>query len=112
MNSLHFHGREVQLNRQGFIEDFDDWDDEVCEALAASEGLELDEHRWCAIRFLREYYGTVGVNPSAHIMIRDIGDKLAQFHCTRRDIDQLFPHGGCRQACRLAGLPEYFTHSC
>ena len=112
MTSLNFQGKQIRINEKGFIGDFDDWDDGVCEALAASEGLELDEPRWRAIRFLREFYAANGIPPSPHVLIRDIGDQLAHFHCTRRNINLLFPRGGCRQACRLAGLPEYFSYGC
>ena len=112
MASLNFQGKEIKLNEKGFIEHFGEWDDGVCEALAASEGLELDKLRWRAIRFLREFYAETGVPPSPHVLIRDIGNQLAHFRCTRRNIDLLFPRGGCRQGCRLAGLPEYFTHGC
>lgn len=112
MACLSFHGGEVELNHKGFLENYDDWDDEVCEALAASEGFELDELRWCVIHFLREFYEDMGVPASPHVLISKIGEQLAHFKCTHRNINLLFPVGGCRQAARLAGLPEYFTHGC
>ena len=112
MTSLRFQGRAIQLNKKGFLEKYDSWNDGVCEAFADSEHLELDEPRWRVIRYLREFYAVMGVPPSPHVLIRDIGEKLAHFRCTHRNIDLLFPGGGCRQACRLAGLPEYFNHGC
>jgi len=112
MSSLAFRGRDIKLTEKGFMENFDDWNDDVCEALAASEDLKLDEFRWRAIRFLRHYYAETGVPPSPHVMVRDIGNQVAHFRCTARNINLLFPGGGCRQACRLAGLPGYFCHGC
>ena len=112
MVSLSLRGKEISLNADGYLENFDSWDDEVCEALAEAEDLELDEHRWCAIRFFRKFYATMGTPPSTHVVVRDIGGQLAHFGCTGRTIGLLFPNGGCRQACRLAGLPFCFTTGC
>ena len=105
-------GKEIPLSADGYLENFDDWDKEICEALAEIENLELDEHRWCAIRFFRNFYAKMGVGPSTHVVVRDIGDQLANFRCTGRNIELLFPNGGCKQASRLAGLPSCFTTGC
>jgi len=112
MTSINYRGREIGVDDKGFLEHFGDWNEAVCEALAAADGLELDERRWCAIRFLRSYYEETGVPPTPHLVIREIGDKLAHFQCTHRNIEMLFPNGGCRQACRLAGLPGYYSFGC
>jgi tRNA 2-thiouridine synthesizing protein E len=46
-------------------------------------------------------------------VIKAVGEKLIQnARCTRKALEALFPQGGCKQACRIAGLPDYYCHSC
>jgi tRNA 2-thiouridine synthesizing protein E len=106
-------GRELEFNNKGHLVRFDDWRKEVAEALAAKEGLSLSECHWSVINYLREYYAEFETSPSPRLIIREIGEKLTMnAPCTRKTLDALFPNGGCKQACRIAGLPEYYCHSC
>lgn len=113
MTAVQIAGREVQFNKKGHLASFMDWDNDVAEALAAEEGLTLTERHWSVIDFLREYYAFHDIPPSPKVIIRALGHELCPHtNCTRRDLDRLFPNGGCKQACRIAGLPSYYCHSC
>ena len=113
MLSVQVEGRHVALNNKGFLADFSQWTDEIGKALAAEEGLELTECHWTAIHFLRDYYHQLEIPPSPRTMIKAVGDKIASGGtCTRRTLEGLFPKGGCKQACRIAGLPSHYCHSC
>ena len=112
MASSSYQNQQIKLNKKGFLVDCDNWDREVCKALAAADGLELNEPRWQVIRFARAFYKVMGVSPSPHVLIRNIGDRFAHANCTCPNIGLLFPDGGCRQVCRLAGLPEYVKSAC
>jgi tRNA 2-thiouridine synthesizing protein E len=103
----------LDLNKKGFLVRFEDWDKDVAEALAAENGLELTECHWVAIDFFRDYFQTYDVPPSPRVLIQTIGDKLSQgAPCTRKTLSALFPEGGCKQACRIAGLPNYYCNAC
>lgn len=113
MTTLEIRGKNVQLNGDGHLASFHDWNEEVAKALAEQDSFELQECHWEAIRFAREYYAKFEVNPSPRAMIKEIGGKLSPYHkCTKRSLEELFPNGGCKQACRLAGLPAYFCQGC
>jgi len=106
-------GREVQLNNKGFLARFEDWDNDLAYAMAEEEGLTLTECHWTVIEFLREYYAFHEIPPSPKVIIRTIGEKVSQHTpCTRKKLEGLFPQGGCKQACRIAGLPNHYCHSC
>jgi tRNA 2-thiouridine synthesizing protein E len=106
-------GREVSFNKKGHVARFGDWDNALAEALAAREGLELTDCHWTVISFLRDYYGFHEMPPSPKVIIRAIGHEVSTHNrCTRKNLESLFPNGGCKQACRIAGLPEYYCHSC
>lgn len=103
----------VSFNRKGFITDFDDWNPVVATALASEQGLELSECHWAVIEFLRDYYEFHQMPPTPKVVIRELGQRLSPHTpCTKRKLEGLFPDGGCRQACQIAGLPDYYCHSC
>ena len=104
----------LELNSKGFLLNYNDWTKEVAEAIAAENGLELTECHWVAISFLRDYYQTYEIPPSPRVLINTIGHELVAqgAPCTRKTLDVLFPDGGCKQACRIAGLPDYYCNAC
>lgn len=113
MTAVQIAGREVMFNKKGHLADFRSWDNDIAEALAADEGLRLTECHWTVINFLREYYAFHDMPPSPKVILRAIGHEVSHHTpCTRKNLESLFPNGGCRQACRIAGLPEYYCHSC
>lgn len=113
MSSVQINGRDLALNTKGFLADFVAWSDEVAEVLAAEDGVTLTDCHWTVIRFLREYYHQFEVPPSPRVMIKAVGDRIARGGtCTRKNLEGLFPKGGCKQACRIAGLPDHYCHSC
>jgi len=112
MSVIEVAGKAIALNKYGFLENFEDWDEEVGKILAEGDHLELAECHWEAIRFLRDYYREHGFPAPSRVMIKEIGHKLNEFRCTNADLKRLFPKGGCKQACRIAGLPEYYCNAC
>ncbi|MGD8207994.1 MAG: TusE/DsrC/DsvC family sulfur relay protein [Thiohalocapsa sp.] len=113
MTAVQIAGREVHFNKKGHLAHFDRWDNTLAEALAAEVGLTLTECHWSVINFLREYYAFHEMPPSPKVIIRAIGHDVSRHTpCTRKTLEALFPEGGCKQACRIAGLPEYYCHSC
>ena len=73
--SIEVSGRSVALNRDGFLENFDDWDEDVAKVLAEKESIQLADCHWTAIRFMRDYYDTYEVAPSPRVMIKEVGSR-------------------------------------
>ena len=57
-------GRKVTFDDEGFFDDFEDWSEEIFEALAHESGISLitDQHRQ-VVRVLREFYAYNGRAP-------------------------------------------------
>ena len=101
------------LNNKGFLSDFNYWSRDLAVEFADQENLKLTECHWSVIEFLRDYYQEYEVNPSARIIKKNLSSKLASAApCSRHALTTLFPNGGCKQACRIAGLPDFFCQSC
>lgn len=92
--------REIVFDKEGFINDFKDWSEEVCLVLAGECGLnELTETQWRVLRFLREFYGGHGRAPLNSQLKKGTGMSLLE-------LEALFPGGIKNGARRLAGLPN------
>lgn len=93
-------GRQVLFDKDGFLDDFWDWSEELADALARESGLaELGEERWRVIRFLREFYAYNGRGPLNRQISKGTGMSLLE-------LERLFPDGIKYGARRFAGLPN------
>ena len=89
--------RVIALDEDGFLEDPNQWDEEVANAIAATEDVELTDEHWAIINYLRDYYAEFGVAPMVRKMLRDTGKSNAEIY-------ELFPSGPGKGACKIAGL--------
>ncbi|MCP4284999.1 MAG: TusE/DsrC/DsvC family sulfur relay protein [Gammaproteobacteria bacterium] len=112
MNNVQVDGREIQLNDKGYLVNFEDWDINVAETLAGMDKLTLTRCHWVAIDFMREFYRQFEIPPSPRVLLKAVGNQIYENGCSRRDLDRIFPNGGCKHACRLAGLPDAYCHAC
>ena len=112
MHSIQVDGREIRLNDGGYLVNFEDWDKSVAEELANLDKLTLTRCHWVAIDYLRDFYRQFEIPPSSRTLLKAVGDQIYENGCSKKDLDKIFPKGGCRHACRLAGLPDAYCHAC
>ena len=93
-------GQDIRFDEEGFLNDFDDWSEQLFEYLAENSGLsEIGDRHWRVIRFLRKYYANNGRAPLNRELREGTGMSLLE-------LEALFPGGIKRGARRLAGLPN------
>ncbi len=60
MPIFEYNGRTIQINDEGYLENFDEWDETVACALAEREGVSktcpMNQEQLEILRFIREYY--------------------------------------------------------
>jgi TusE/DsrC/DsvC family sulfur relay protein len=89
-----------EFDEKGYLIDFDAWNREVAESLAAVVEIEaLTDDHWRVIEFLRRYQSEHGVAPMIRVLCKETGFTLKQIY-------ELFPSGPAKGACRVAGLPR------
>jgi len=92
--------REIVFDNEGFLNDFQDWTEEICLILAQESGLDsLDNEQWQVLRFLRQFYAGHGRAPLNSQFKKGTGLTLLR-------LESLFPGGIKNGARRLAGLPN------
>jgi len=100
MPEFTFGDRSLDVDEDGFIQVPDQWDEEVANALAKTEGVdEMTEKHWKLVNYLREYYMEFGVAPMIRKLCKATGFKL-------NEIYDMFPSGPAKGACKVAGLPK------
>ena len=100
MPMVTYGGKELEIDEDGFIQDPNEWDEEVAKDLADTEGVaELTEDHWKLVNYLRDYYLKNGIAPMVRKLCKETGFKLKYVY-------KLFPSGPAKGACKVAGLPK------
>lgn len=96
-----------ERNNEGFLENANDWDPEVAKAIAADDGIDLNENHWEIIEFLRDFYKQHEVSPpSNRLFVKAVRQELGEEKGNSIYLMTLFPGTPAKTACRIAGLPR------
>jgi tRNA 2-thiouridine synthesizing protein E len=104
MPKLEYAGIRVEVDEEGYLVNFDDWNEKVACALAEREGIldrcPLTEERMIILKFLRGYYKNFNSFPIVQAVCKNVGQSK---NCTYEQfMDPI-------QAWRIAGLPKPTT---
>ena len=103
MATTTINGKEVVVDDEGFMTQYDQWDEDIAAALAAAIDVDLTDEHWKVINFLREDFKEKGETPT----IRRVS--TAGGVDTKR-LFQLFPKKPAKKMSYIAGLPK--PHGC
>ncbi len=106
MNALDVGGRRVAVDKEGFLEDLDDWSEPVAEALAAAEGISLQAEHWEILHVLRAFYQEFQLSPATRPLIKYTALKLGPDKGNSPHLNRLFKGTPAKLAAKLAGLPK------
>lgn len=92
-------GHDVQVDAEGFMTEYDEWDEEVGTALAGQIGIEMTDDHWKVIRFLREDFADQGQTATIR-RVATVGGTGT------KDLFMLFPKKPAKKMSYVAGLPK------
>jgi len=90
---------QVHIDAEGFLTDYDEWNEAVARQLAATIGIDLTDAHWKAIRFLREDYKTQGETATIRRVSQLGGVDI-------KELFALFPKKPAKKMAYIAGLPK------
>jgi TusE/DsrC/DsvC family sulfur relay protein len=96
-------GRSIHINDEGFLTQYDEWDEELAATLARNIGIELTDEHWRVIRFLRHDYEAKGESPTTR-RVQAVGGFPV------KEQFQLFPKKPAKKMAYIAGIPK--PHGC
>lgn len=104
--SFLFNGRQIITNSENFLQNSEDWSEDLMFYMAKLDGIELTEQHLAVIRAVRQYYAAYATTPPMRRLIAflkkeghtELGSSVA--------LARLFPKGAAVSAARYAGLPR------
>jgi tRNA 2-thiouridine synthesizing protein E len=106
MNSMTVGARAIELDKDGFLVDLDDWSNDVASALAAAEGIELTPEHWEVLELLRSFYAEFQLSPATRPLVKYTALKLGPEKGNSQHLNRLFNGTPAKLAAKLAGLPK------
>jgi tRNA 2-thiouridine synthesizing protein E len=102
----------IEIDNEGYLVNPKDWNEDVARNFAQEEGINLTLDHWKVFWFMREYYADHGIAADARFVIKFLRNDLKYGARAKEKLYELFPYGYIKQACRIAGLPEYYCQAC
>lgn len=99
-------GKEYEIDEDGYLQDWQEWEEGMAPELAKIEGVELDDRHWEIIKYLREYYIKYEIAPPIKMLVKEMGKTFGPEKGNTKYLYELFPGGPAKQACKFAGLPK------
>lgn len=98
--------RLLQLDKDGNLENLDDWNEEAATALALEAAIELSPAHWEVLHIIRDFHSRRGLSPVMRILVKLVEKELGPEKGNSLYLLRLFPDSPARTACRIAGVPR------
>ncbi|MFT5781403.1 MAG: tRNA 2-thiouridine synthesizing protein E [Pseudomonas sp.] len=96
----------LQLDKDGFLLNLQDWSPVVAEQLASNEGISLSAEHWQILHLLREFYAEFQLSPATRVLVKYATLKLGSEQGNSMQLNRLFNGTPAKLAAKLAGLPK------
>ena len=96
-------GRTVHVNDEGFLTEYDEWDEDLAKVLAKNIDIDLTDEHWKVIRFLRADFKAQGETATTR-RVQTVGG------VPTKEQFSLFPKKPAKKMAYIAGLPK--PHGC
>jgi len=96
----------VNVDKEGFLRDLDDWDEDVASELAALDAIILTEDHWEVIRLIREYYVRYNLAPANRVMVKAVRERYGAEKGSSIYLMKLFTGKPAKVLARISGLPK------
>ena len=106
MTVLTLDGRSIELDKDGYLADLNDWSPEVATALAMQNDIELTPDHWEILQLLRNFYEEFQLSPATRPLIKYTALKLGAEKGNSLHLNRLFKGTPAKLAAKLAGLPK------
>ena len=90
---------QVHVDAEGFLTEYDEWNEDLGRQLAARIGIQMTEAHWRVINFLRADYQAQGETPTLRRVSIQAGVPV-------KELFALFPAKPAKKMAYVAGLPK------
>jgi len=105
--ALEVNGQTIATTDNGYLENLEDWTEEVGAAIAVADELEMTEKHWDVVKYLRdEHFNNGGAEPNERTILKDMGKKWGEKRLSSKVMYEMFPNMPSKQGRKIAGLPQ------
>jgi tRNA 2-thiouridine synthesizing protein E len=104
--SLTIDDRQISLDKHGYLQYLEDWNESVAEVLALREAIKLSSEHWELINILRQFHQVSGLLPSTRSLVKLMRKELGEEKGSSAYLMSLFPQTPLKSLCKIAGLPR------
>ncbi len=106
MPKIDVNGTSVELDKEGYLKNLEDWSEDVARMLAEDQQLILTEEHWEIIHLLKSFYSQYDHAPNMRALVNYTRKMLGDDKGKSIYIMKLFPGSSAKIAARIAGLPR------
>jgi tRNA 2-thiouridine synthesizing protein E len=92
-------GKDVHVNEEGFLTEYDEWSQEIGAELAKNIEVEMTDEHWALIKWLREDYKEKGETATTR-RVQTVGGVP-----TKKQFE-LFPKKPAKKMAYIGGVPK------
>ena len=92
-------GEEVHVDDEGFMTEYEEWNEDLGTALAGNIGIEMTDEHWQVVNFLREDFAEQGETATLR-RVSTVGG------IPTKELFVLFPKKPAKKMSYVAGLPK------
>ena len=105
--AIEVNGKFIETTASGFLENIEDWSEDLAKIIADEEKLELTERHWDVVNYLRdEFINNAGNQPNTRNMVKAMTKLWGDKTVNAKTLYDLFPGDPSKQGGRIGGLPE------
>ena len=101
-----FDAVDLNLDKEGFLRELTDWNNEVAQILASNEGIDLTDEHWEIINLVRDYYHQHQISPVSRVLVKVTREQLGDTKGNSIHLMQLFSGKPVKLISKIAGLPK------
>lgn len=105
-NSITIGDNIINLDKEGYLRELDDWSEEVAVMLAKREGIDLQSVHWEVIHLLRSFYKQHQLSPANRALVNLIKRELGAGKGKSAYLMSLFGGSPAKICSKIAGLPK------
>ena len=104
--ALEVNGQTIATTEDGYLEDSNDWNHDVAQAIADADELPMTERHWDVVKYLRdEHVNNNGAEPNERTILKAMS-KLWGEKVSSKLMYEMFPTMPSKQGRKIAGLPK------
>ena len=94
----------VNRTENGYLENINDWNEEIAAELFAEEGIEATDEHWDTVKYVRAEV-LDGNEPNERKIMKVMGKKWGR-KVSSKEMYELFPEMPSKQGLKIGGCPQ------